>query len=176
MAPYIVLIVRLLVPFSILRWPLGGTIASIIADASDSVIYTHFGWGVLRQKDYQFIDKYFDLYYLSFEAFIVLRWQELFERRSAIILFLWRFFGILAFEVTKIEPILFFAPNIFENFYLLVLISRKLNSKFKIDNWQMLSAALFVAGFPKIIQEYIMHYVQYPLGLGSFWTYLVSKG
>ncbi|MBI4134582.1 MAG: hypothetical protein HY471_00540 [Candidatus Sungbacteria bacterium] len=172
MAAYGVLILRLIVPLSIFRWPFAGALLSIAADAADSVIFRNFGWGFLHPEDYQLIDKYFDLYYLTFEALVVARWRENFLRNIGLGLFFLRFAGTLLFEATGLRLLLFFAPNIFENFYLLVQCMRKL---FPWENALLPSRhavlLLLVSAFPKLIQEYIMHYMEYPLGIGTIWAY-----
>ena len=162
MAPILVIVMRLAVPFSILKWPFWGAIFSILADAADIILLDRLGWGFFEGKDYHAIDKFFDIYYLAFVAYVSLRWQDVLARRASIVLFSWRLAGFIIFEITKIRQIFFFAPNIFENFYLLVAGLRQFRPSFKVNSLWKLALIIFVAAIPKIIQEYIMHFLEFP--------------
>lgn len=163
MAFFLVIAVRILVPFSILRWPFGGVLLSIAADATDVIILDALGWGSLDWKFYHPLDKLFDIYYLSFAFYVSLKWQEKLARNTSIILFLWRFAGFVVFEITGIRKVLFFAPNIFENFYLLAAGAKKFFPNFRLDNHRKLAIFLLIAAIPKIIQEYIQHFQEFPI-------------
>ncbi|MFH1671519.1 MAG: hypothetical protein ABH889_01945 [Candidatus Portnoybacteria bacterium] len=161
MAALAVVLIRFLLPFTILRWPFWGAILAILGDISDVVLMDAFGWGWFEGRDYHTYDKLFDTYYLGFEVYMALKWQEVLARRTAVFLFSWRLLGIIAFEIFKIRQLVFLAPNIFENFYLLVVGLRKFFG-FKVDRMKRLIILLLVAGIPKIAQEYIMHYLEFP--------------
>ena len=161
MAGLIVVIIRLVVPFSILRWPFWGAILAILGDISDVVLMDAFGWGWFEGRDYHSYDKFFDTYYLGFECYAALKWREVLARRTAVVLFSWRLLGVIVFEIFKIRQLIFLAPNIFENFYLLVVGLKKFFN-FSVDSVKRLVIILLVAGIPKIIQEYIMHYLEFP--------------
>ena len=60
-----------------------------------------------------------------------------------------------------------FAPNIFENFYLLVTGVRKLAPQLRLSTGRKLVIFLLVSGAPKLIQEYIMHYLEF-----TTWPYI----
>ena len=164
--PLIVIVIRTLVPFTILRWPLGGMVLAILADASDAMVFEKFGVGYPGVENYHVADKFFDTYYLFFAYLVVHRWKNTLARRTAKVLFLWRFAGFVAFEFTGLPYIAFLAPNIFENFYLFWAIVLKLFPSFKLTPAR-LAVVLFVVGFPKVIQEYLMHY-KYP---GQTWHF-----
>ncbi|MBI4132583.1 MAG: hypothetical protein HY473_00580 [Candidatus Sungbacteria bacterium] len=161
-AIFLVTAIRFLVPFSILRWPFWGALASIAADAADIVLVEALGAEFGSAARYQVFDKFFDIYYLSFEAYVSLRWQDTLARRTSMVLFAWRLAGFAAFELTRIRQVIFFAPNIFENFYLLVAGARQFFPSFRLDNPKKLTAFLLVAAIPKIAQEYIMHFLEFP--------------
>lgn len=160
MIPYLVIGLRLLVPFSILRWPFWGMLASFLADATDVILLDFFGHGIFALYGQQ-IDKVADIYYLSFAFFVSFRWQDRLIRRTLIFLFLWRLVGVIIFEITRIRQILFFAPNIFENFYLLIAASQKFFPKFYLDSTQKVVTFLLIAAIPKLAQEFIMHFIQF---------------
>jgi hypothetical protein len=161
MADLAVVIIRLIVPFSILRWPFWGALLAIAADCSDVILMDAFGWGWFEGRDYHAYDKLFDTYYLSFEVYMALKWQEVLARRTAIVLFSWRLLGVIVFEIFKIRQLVFLAPNIFENFYLLVVGLKKFFA-WRVDRVRRLVVLLLIAGIPKIIQEYIMHFMEFP--------------
>lgn len=167
-AAFIVIIVRLLIPFTIFRWPLLGGILSFTADFYDFPVLNTFGWGFLNSDIYQPIDKLLDIYYLSFEAFVSLKWNDLLARKTAVTLFLWRLIGVIVFELTHIRKLLFFAPNIFEYFYLTFLAIKKFNPGFRLTR-KILIVMLLTIGIPKLIHEYILHYLEYPLGFRTIW-------
>lgn len=168
---FIVLALRLLIPFTIFRWPLLGGILAFTADFYDFVLLNTFGWGFLTLETYQPIDKIFDVYYLSFEFLVALRWNDLLARKSAIALFSWRLAGVVAFELTQMRKLLFFAPNIFEYFYLAFLAIKKFNPGFRLTK-KVMTIMLLAIGVPKLIHEYILHYLEYPLGFRVIWDIL----
>lgn len=155
-APLIIVIIRILVPFTILRWPLGGMILAILGDISDAMVFEKFGTGYFNM-DYHRIDKFLDIYYLFFAFLVVHRWKNTLARRTAKALFLWRFAGFVVFEFSGLQYIFFIAPNIFEHFYLFWAVIIRFFPSFKLTPLR-LAIALFILGFPKVIQEYLMHY------------------
>lgn len=175
LVPIIVISLRLLVPFSVFRWPFWGAIAATLADAADIMIFEKFGIGVLGWERYHLLDKILDIYYLFFLLIASLRWQNVFAKRLSIILFSWRLLGVLLFEIIKWRGIFFFAPNIFENFYLAIAFFMQFFPKFNL-NTKRIVVILVIAGIPKLIQEYIMHYIEFPTWIWIrdhffFWMY-----
>jgi hypothetical protein len=152
-----VILIRTFVPFAILRWPLGGIILAIVGDVSDVMIFEKFGWGFFGGGDYHKIDKFFDIYYLFFAFLIVRNWKNALARRTAKMLFLWRFIGFAIFEFTGFRPVFFLAPNIFEYFYLFWTVIIKFFPSFILTPLRLI-ATLLILGLPKVAQEYIMHY------------------
>ena len=67
----IVIVLRLIVPVSIFRWPLAGGVASMVLDGLDvvlvDVLANLLGRGAGFGDTYQTMDKSLDIYYLSFE-------------------------------------------------------------------------------------------------------------
>ena len=165
---FIILALRLIIPFTIFRWPLLGGILAFAADFYDFPLLNTFGWGFLTPETYQPVDKMFDVYYLSFEFLVALRWRDLLARKSAIAFFSWRLIGVIAFELTQMRKLLFFAPNIFEYFYLTFLTIKKFRPAFRLTR-KTLAIMLLVIGVPKLVHEYILHYLEYPLGFRVIW-------
>jgi hypothetical protein len=151
----IALAVRLLVPLTILRWPLASGVLSIAADTIDIVIFNVWGfpsWG------YQEFDKALDLYYLALEAIVVQRWAG-FERGVASALFLWRLLGVALFELTGWRATLLVFPNVFELYYLLVLGVRRFVPAYELTPART-AAWLPALLVPKLAQEYLLHYAR----------------
>lgn len=165
MVPLLIVAIRLFVPFSILRWPFWGMLAAIAADASDVIIADALGWGFGSAERYHAFDKIFDLYYLAIALFAALEWPEAPLRRTALTLFGWRAAGVAALEATGLRQVMFFAPNIFENFYLLVVGAKTFAPRLRVDNWRRIAILLAIAGIPKVIQEYVMHFIEFPTWL-----------
>lgn len=175
LVPIIVILLRLLVPFSILRWPFWGAIASMLADGADIMIFEKFGIGFIGWERYHFLDKILDVYYFCFLLFVALKWQNVFAKRTALFLFLWRLAGVVAFEIIKWRGIFLFAPNIFENFYLAVTFLTQYIPRLRLTTKRVI-VILILASIPKLIQEYIMHYLEFPTWLWIkdhifFWLY-----
>jgi hypothetical protein len=162
MAVLIVIALRLIVPLTILRWPLAGGLVSLVVDAVDVVLVD--GLATLLGEPAEFgpfyaqIDKWLDLYYLSLELVVVWGWPEPLVRRAAIVLFGWRLIGVILFEITATRPLLVVFPNLFENVYLYVLIVRRFAPALLPRTLPQLLVVLLVLFIPKAIQEWILHW------------------
>lgn len=112
----IVLVIRLLVPLTILRWPFWGGVAALAVDFLDFEILNYFYPQGLA--GYQNLDKLLDTYYLSFEVYIAFLWLNKRAKRIAFGLFIYRILGVILFMLTGFQKILFLFPNLFEMFFL----------------------------------------------------------
>jgi len=157
--PWFVTATRLIVPFSILRWQLGGILVSIVVDLYDWK-FVH----VVTDEDmvvYQAWDKALDLYYWLFIVWIIVRsWKDAWAKKMALGFFGYRIFGMGLFWLTKWRPLLFFFPNIFENFVIWCLILFLLTKKEKLvltfgQKATMISALII----PKLTHEYFQHFL-----------------
>src|SRR5687768_4624760 len=107
----VVILIRLIVPLTILRWPLLGSILSMIADNFDVVILDFFGlkdWGDYNQKD-----KFLDVYFALFQGYTLLFWKDRLAKKTGIFLFWYRITGTLLFEITNVKLLLLVFPNLF---------------------------------------------------------------
>ena len=154
-----IILLRLIVPLSILRWPLAGGILAMAAVASDVFVLQAFGWGLFEGDAYHRLDKLLDTYYIALECWVVLRWKDETARNVGVGLFVLRLAGLMAFEATGSRAVFLATPNIFENFYLLWLLFPRLRGR--------LPLLLTIAAVPKVAQEYVMHYREFPT-----WEYL----
>ena len=164
MAIAIVIGIRVLIPLTILRWPIGGVLASLIVDALDVVIVDAlaraFGEPLEFGALYSQIDKWLDTWYLGLAAFMAWRWPEPMLRWAAVALFAWRLVGVILFEATASRELLLVFPNLFENFYLFVAIVRRLAPRFLPRTWAQLALVLVLLWIPKIVQEWVLHWEQ----------------
>jgi hypothetical protein len=159
----IVIIIRALVPFTILRWQLGGALLSMAVDAVDVILVDLIGLvtgdsGMGFGNHYQLVDKTMDIYYLSFEAYVSLHWSNQLARNTSIILFVYRIIGMVAFEITGIRRLLFIFPNLFENFYLYYVVAARFFPRYAVNTPRQLVIALVLLFIPKVGQEWLLHY------------------
>jgi len=162
MPAVIVIALRILLPLTILRWPLAGGILALVLDAVDVVLVDAIA-GLLGQPPefgpiYAQLDKWLDLYYLGLELIVSRRWTNPVTRRTAAALFGWRLVGVILFEITINRPLLVVFPNLFENYYLFVLIVMRWFPRFEPRTWAHSILACLILLIPKEIQEFLLHY------------------
>lgn len=161
---------------SIFRYPLAGGIVSMLLDGLDVVIADVIGLGNLPiiaeyyNTSYHAIDKYLDMYYLSFAFLVSFRWRERLAKMTSIWLFIWRAIGFVLFEITKVRILLFLAPNLFENFYLFYLMVKHYKPRWSIKTKKRLFIILFLLYIPKFGQEYLLHVTE-----AQPWTWFKTK-
>ena len=166
-AVIIVLLIRLLVPLTIFKYRISGAVASIVVDALDVVVVealqSIFGEPRVGFGDYyQAFDKWLDMYYLAIEAIICLTWSNHLARNTAIILFLFRLTGIGLFEITgeQFRKLIFFFPNLFENFFLYYIICERFFPRLIPTRIRTLTLVLVILYIPKCGQEYLLHFTE----------------
>jgi hypothetical protein len=160
----VVITLRLLVPLYIFRKPLPGTVAALVLDALDVVIVEFFGEGGMGEH-YHSLDKLLDLYHLSICAYVSWTWKERVPRLIALALFAYRVIGVVLFEIFGWRPLLFIFPNLFENWFLFVLIVWRFFPNVRLDTWNRSLLWLIVLYIPKLGQEYLLHVAEVqPLG------------
>lgn len=160
----IVIILRLIVPISILRYPLGGLVASMAIDFFEPTLIDILGrqGGILGAGlvDYHLLDKWLDSYYLFFALLVAFKWQNVLFRKIAVSLFLFRFLGVLLFSLTSFREVLFFFPNLFEVFFLYYLIVKHWFSQFIIRSLPKFFIIFVILSGLKLVQEYLIHVKQ----------------
>jgi len=152
----IIIALRVIVPLMILRRPLAGGIIAMALDALDVVMVEGISDGGMGPH-YHSIDKILDLWYLGLEAWVAWGWTAQIPRLIAIWLFAWRVLGVILFELTDQRWMLFAFPNLFENWFLFVLIVWKWFPRVKLDTWRSALMWLAVLYIPKLGQEYLLH-------------------
>ncbi|HYD34635.1 MAG TPA: hypothetical protein VD999_01065 [Vitreimonas sp.] len=156
--PLLLTAIRLLIPFSILVWPLAGLLLSATIDMYD--------WKFFPFSDeasyalYQNWDKTLDFYYWLFALFITFKWSEKTARLLAVGLFGWRIVGMVIFFLSQWRPALFFFPNVFENFVLFYLAYAAVaKGRPLFTSWQIMATVLLSIVVPKLVHEYFMHFL-----------------
>jgi hypothetical protein len=150
---------RLIIPLMILWRPLAGSVIAMLLDAFDVVIVEFFGPGGMGDH-YHEIDKVLDLYYFSLQAWVAWKWTDRRLRLVAITLFLYRVVGVVIFEITGWRATMFVFPNLFEHWFLFVLIRNRYFPGLKLDTWKQITVWLFILYIPKAVQEYVLHVAQ----------------
>jgi hypothetical protein len=155
----VVIAVRLLVPLIIFRAPLIGGIASMVVDALDVVAISVMQIGGF-EGHYHSTDKVLDSYYLAIEWIVALRWDNAFARWPAAILFPYRMIGVALFELTDQRIMLFLFPNLFENWWLYVLIVAQFFPRLTPRSLRSTVTPLALLLVPKMAQEYVLHFAE----------------
>jgi len=165
-AAIIVLVIRLVFPLTILRWRIAGSVGSMLLDGADVILVDALA-SILGQETglgdrYQSFDKWLDMYYLTIEAVIAVRFSNLLVRNTSIGLFCFRLVGVTAFAITgeKYRKLIFFFPNLFENFFLFAILAERFSPKLLPKNKLQLIIVLMVLYVPKFFQEWVLHYKQ----------------
>lgn len=161
MPALIVIGLRIVLPLTILRWPLAGGILALVIDGTDVIMVDAIARALGQPGEfgpfYAQIDKWLDTYYLAIEAIVVRRWPETLLRRTAWALFGWRLVGVVLFELTAVRPLLVVFPNLFENFYLYVLVVRRWFPRLLPTRPITVALVLVALLIPKELQEYVLH-------------------
>lgn len=155
LGPAIVIILRLVVPISMFRWPVGGMFAGIMADNIDTILVQIIGHGAFT--DYTLTDKLLDTYLLMFFAYFSLRWENKVARSTSLALFLYRLIGVIVLSEVSARSLLFFFPNVFEFFFIYQSVTMKWWPHLQVKDYRGLVIVLPCLLILKLIQEYIVH-------------------
>jgi hypothetical protein len=152
----VVIALRIVVPLLILKRPLAGGVIAMLLDGVDVIIVEFFGPGGMGSH-YHSLDKVLDLWYLGLEFWVSLRWTARLPRLISIGLFAWRLLGVALFELTGWRPALFIFPNLFEHWYLFVLVRDRWFPGIDLATWRQCLTWLVLLYIPKLAQEYLLH-------------------
>lgn len=162
MLEIIVVLIRLLVPLYMLRRPFWGMMAAVLVDGFEmeflkglGVIFNHSS--AINYEAYQLRDKILDLYMASVALYKSFDWPKILARKAGIFLYVWRFIGVVLFELSQVRGLLIFFPNIFEFFFLFVAYKMQYQPGFRFNTSRRLAAAILILAIPKLVQEYVLH-------------------
>jgi hypothetical protein len=155
----IVIALRIIIPLAILRWPLGGGLAAVLADAGDVVAVELIGLGGFGGH-YSELDKALDTYYLTLELLVALGWESPWARWTAIALFADRAVGVVLFEITGTRVLLLVFPNLFETWWLYCVFVERFAPRVYPRSLRSTVVPLVLLLIPKLVQEYMLHYLE----------------
>ncbi len=154
-----VLALRFFVPLSILRYPLPGILASMLADSIDGAIFDSYT--SLSLQNYQFYDKSLDIYYLAIAYIATLRnWVDPRALRIAQFLWYFRLLGVALFATTDARLLLFIFPATFEYFFIFYEGVRLRWNPARLGTATLVGVAAGAWIFLKLPQEYWLHVAQ----------------
>ncbi len=155
----VVIGLRLFVPLLILRsWVAGGVIAMLL-DGGDVIITDALDMGGFGDH-YAELDKVLDSYYLALELLVALGWRNGWARVPAVALFGYRLVGVALFELSEARIFLFIFPNMFENWWLYVVVVMKWFPGAVPRDWRTVVIPMLALLVPKMAQEYLLHYAE----------------
>src|SRR3954471_12646005 len=114
-----VVLIRLLVPLLVFRYPLPSILASLVVDAADQTVFQQLT--DLDLTDYQSYDKALDVYYLCLAYLSTLRnWRQQDAFVISRFLFYYRLVGVVLFELWDRDDrvLLLVFANTFEYFFI----------------------------------------------------------
>ncbi len=156
----VVLLVRLLVPLAIPRYPLPAILAALVIDAADQTVLQAAG-ATSVLDNYQSYDKALDVYYLTIAYTSVLRnWLDPAALAVARWLFYYRLVGVVAFELTGVRSLLIVFPNTFEYFFIFYEAVRLFWNPSRLRRAQLIVAAATIWIVIKLPQEFWVHIAQ----------------
>jgi len=147
----IISFVRIFASLIVFKFNFYGGLLVILIDFSDLFMMNMISLGGVR--NYQTLDKFLDLFYISFFLLISFKWAPK-VRNISIGLYLFRIIGFVLFEIFEERFILFLFPNIFEFWFIGIAFLSKFKKSFSTKN---LVLVLIIAIGLKMIQEYILH-------------------
>lgn len=154
--PYILFFVRLLPALVIFRWNILGAFLFLVLDGVDYVFFSSFT-GIYNDDTYHYLDKIFDQLCFTIQLVVVLKqWNKGAFKKTTIVMYFYRLIGLILFEVTKIKLFLVIFTNIFEYFYLAVIVFRKVFNTLK-DNWKNTLLITLLLIPIKLFQELYIH-------------------
>jgi branched-subunit amino acid transport protein AzlD len=145
---------RILGSLVVLRWPFAGALIAIGVDLTDLLLFNLLDLGGV--PDYQSFDKWADQVYLLAFLIVALRDFRPLEKRIAVGLYLFRLVGFIAFEAGAPREMLFVFPNLFEFWFVAVVVVARLRPAF---TWTPARAAAVLAALlvAKLAQEWALH-------------------
>ncbi|MEY4230194.1 MAG: hypothetical protein RLZZ362_1043 [Actinomycetota bacterium] len=157
----IVVILRLVVPLFIPRFPLPAIIAALVLDAVDQTIFQQYtNINTSETGFYQSYDKALDIYYLTIAYTATMRnWGggDLF--RVGRFLWYYRLVGVVLFESTDAQYrwLLLVFPNTFEYFFIAIESYKLRRNPLKLVHKQVIAIAAFIWIVIKLPQEWWIH-------------------
>lgn len=161
----IIIFLKILVPFSMLKFPVFGLWGNYFLDVVDGDILLSLG---LTDAAYQIIDKLADLVSYIFMLILGLRWSI---KKTIIILFAYRFIGQILFFITGNELVFLYFQNFLEPLmmiYALILFRQKSDKKAYATYKKYFILIWAIVLIYKIWNEWYLHFANIDLSLLFF--------
>lgn len=155
----VVIALRLFVPLVILRWWLMGGLIAMLLDAADVILVDLMQLGGFGGR-YAETDKYLDSWYYVLELIVALGWASPWMRVPAVALFAFRVVGAVLFELTGDHIILFYFPNMFENWWLYCVVVQRWFPRLVPHDAKSVVIPMLILLVPKMGQEYLLHFTE----------------
>ena len=156
---WFIVLLRILVPLTIPRYPLPGIIAALLLDAIDQSLFQALT--NLELDSYQGYDKALDIYYLAIAYIATMRnWSNQWAFRISRFLFYFRLVGVVLFELTHLRWLLLLFPNVFEYFFIFYEVVRLRWDPERLSTRATFGAAALIWIVIKLPQEYWLHVAQ----------------
>jgi hypothetical protein len=155
----VVIGLRLFVPLLILRFWVAGGIIAMLLDGADVIITDALDLGGFGDH-YAELDKVLDSYYLTLELLVALGWRNARARVPALALFIYRLVGVALFELSEARIFLFIFPNMFENWWLYVVVVMKWFPRAAPHDTRTIVIPMLALLVPKMAQEYLLHFAE----------------
>jgi hypothetical protein len=155
----VVIGLRLFVPLLILRFWVTGGIVAMLLDGADVIITDALDMGGFGDH-YAELDKVLDSYYLTLELLVAFGWSNAWARLPAVGLFAYRLVGVVLFEFTEARIFLFIFPNMFENWWLYVVVVMKWFPRAVPHDARTVIIPMLALLVPKMAQEYLLHFAE----------------
>ncbi|MEX0847428.1 MAG: hypothetical protein WD023_06585 [Ilumatobacteraceae bacterium] len=157
----IVVILRLVVPLFIPRFPLPAIFAALVLDAVDQTIFQQYtNINTSETGHYQSYDKALDIYYLTIAYTATMRnWGGGDLYRIGRFLWYYRLVGVVIFESTDAQYrwLLLIFPNTFEYFFIAIESYKLRRNPLKLVHKQVVAIAAFIWIVIKLPQEWWIH-------------------
>ena len=152
----LVLAIRLVVPLAILRWPFWGTLATLLTDGVDIIIFqlTEF-----PGDEYQRIDKLLDGWYMLLQFVVVQRWDAP-ARWVLNALFAYRLLGAALYELSGTRELLVLFPNAFTFYFTFVAGVREFRPAYRLTPRRH-AVWLIATLLPTLLLEYALHWARW---------------
>lgn len=167
----LVIFLRVTVPLTILRYPLGGFIISLALDGLHMpIVYLTNDLlkvpedSLVARQYYHLTDKWLDVYFLALAAIVSRKWGTRGFRATSFSLLFLRTVGVIIFYITGNRMMLFLFPNVYEYFYLYSAAVRKWAPRLFPNTFGKLVIVVSIASASKLVGEYFQHVRELQVG------------
>lgn len=156
------IVLRLLVPFLIIPYPIVGALLAFLGDTIDVVLWEQFGAADISTY-YNHIDKWLDTYMYLFMGYVALRWKNKNARNVALGLLLYRLAGVGMYSLIEQRWILLVFPDVFIFFFFFYIFYIRFSKKDALQSYPALLLIVGLLTIPKLYQEWLFHVIQFPV-------------